>query len=110
MLNGKSTVREISPAEVQALWENRESVRLVDVREQWEWNVGHIHGAILMPMGEFAARCRQELEPADKIVCICAHGIRSACAAEYLSSLGYPDVATMSGGISCYAGTLETQS
>lgn len=101
-------VRETTGAKVQAQWEAGEGARLVDVREQEEWDEYHIPDVLLMPMSEFAARCQTELEPGDQIVCICEHGVRSARAAAYLASLGYTDVATMIGGMSAYPGQTES--
>ncbi len=101
-------VRETTGAEVQAGWEAGDAVRLVDVRERIEWEEYHIPDVLLMPISEFAARCQEEIDPEDAIVCICEHGVRSARAAEYLTSLGYKDVATMVGGMSTYPGETES--
>ncbi len=60
-----------------------------------------------MPMGEFAERCRVELAPIREIVLVCEHGVRSESAAQYLASLGYEHVSTMTGGMSRYAGATE---
>lgn len=103
-----SAVRETSGAEVQAAWEAGDAARLVDVRERHEWLEYHIPGVLLLPMSEFAARCRAELNPTETILCLCEHGVRSARAAEYLVSLGYSDVATMAGGMDCYPGPTES--
>ncbi len=103
----EAAVRGTTGAEVQAGWEAGNAARRVDVRERDEWVRSHIPGVLLLPMSEFAARCRSELDPHDTIICICEHGVRSARAAEYLVSLGYQDVATMVGGMDCYPGPTE---
>jgi len=100
----KLAVRETTGDEVQAGQEAGEAVRLVDVREHDEWEQSHIPGVLLLPLSEFAARCQGEIDPNDAIVCICEHGVRSRRAGEYLLSLGYKDVATMTGGMSVYPG------
>jgi len=99
--------RVVTSAQVQAWWETGAPVRLVDVREAWEWDARRIPGILLMPMSEFSARCRSELDPDEAIICVCEHGIRSARAAEYLQALGYAEAATMSGGMAEYAGETE---
>lgn len=99
--------QEISCAEVQARLERGRPVRLVDVRQPWEYARRHIPGALLMPTDEFTARFASELDPADEIICVCEHGIRSAAAAHYLVAQGYPNVATMTGGMADYAGAVE---
>ncbi len=104
----ETAVRETTGAEVQAGWETGSAARLVDVRERDEWLGYHIPGVLLLPLSEFAARCRAELDPQETLVCICEHGVRSARAAEYLASLGYSDVATMVGGMAAYPGPTES--
>jgi len=99
--------REISCAEVQAGLEGGRPVRLVDVRQPWEYKRRHIPGALLLPLDEFAARSASELDPAEEIICVCEHGIRSAAAARYLAAQGYGNVATMTGGMAEYAGLVE---
>ena len=100
--------KEISGAEVQALLVRGLSVRLVDVRQSWEYARAHIPGILLMPMDEFAARYAAELDPAGEVVCVCEHGIRSAAAARFLAAQGYQNVATMTGGMAEYDGPVET--
>lgn len=104
-----SSYREISCAEVQAKLERGQPVRLVDVRQPWEYARYHIPGALLLPTGEFAARCASELDSADEIICVCEHGIRSAAAARYLAAQGYGNAATMTGGMAEYDGPIETE-
>ena len=100
--------REISGAEVRAMLESARPVRLVDVRQAWEYARYHVPGAFLLPTDEFAARCASELDPTEEIVCICEHGIRSAAAARFLSAQGYENVATMTGGMAEYDGPVES--
>jgi rhodanese-related sulfurtransferase len=100
--------QEISCAEVQSKIEGSEAVSLVDVRQLWEYERAHIPGVLLISTDEFAARCEAELDPTAEIICICEHGIRSKAAAAYLAGLGYPNVATMTGGMASYSGPVET--
>lgn len=104
----KNGVRETTGAEVQAAWQAGQPVRLVDVRERSEWEAYHIPRVLLMPMSEFAGRCRAELDPQEAVVCVCEHGIRSARAADYLHGLGFTNVATMTGGMASYPGPTES--
>lgn len=43
-------------------------VRLIDVREPWEYATASIPGSTLIPMGEFAGRAHQELDPEDHLL------------------------------------------
>ena len=98
----------VSGAEVEAKLEGGLPVRLVDVRQAWEYDRYHLPGALLLPMDEFAARFASELDPADEIICVCEHGVRSAAAARFLAAQGYANVATMTGGMAEYDGPVET--
>lgn len=100
--------REISPEEVQVGLERGDTVRLVDVRQPWEYDLHHIPGALLIPLGELTHRFASELDPAEATICVCEHGVRSRNAAGFLISQGFKDVATMTGGMAQYYGPVET--
>lgn len=101
-------VYEISPQDVQARLAAGERLVLVDVRQPWEYERSHIAGALLLPLGQLAARHAEVLDPNDEIICLCEHGVRSLSAARFLSEQGCARVATMTGGMSAYAGPVET--
>jgi rhodanese-related sulfurtransferase len=61
-------------------------VLLVDVREKWEYEEMHIQGAVHIPLKELPHHLK-ELEKYDTIITLCAHGVRSKKASEYLESL-----------------------
>ncbi len=98
---------KITPAEVQAIVERGDTVRLVDVRQLWEYDHAHIPGVLLLPLGELPLRFASELDPAEAVICICEHGVRSAQAAQFLAAQGFSNVATMTGGMAQYAGPVE---
>src|SRR5690606_36506415 len=56
-------------------------LQLLDVREPHEWEIAHIEGATLVPVGELPARLA-ELDPAEPIVTYCHRGVRSQRARE----------------------------
>jgi len=68
---------------------------IVDVRETWEYERGHIPGAISIPMGEVVAR---QDEIAGPVVLVCATGNRSGRVAEFLVKQGRTHVANLLGG------------
>ena len=77
--------------------------RIVDVREQNEWDAGHIPGAELIPLGTVAQVAAERLPTKDeRIVVHCAAGVRSAVAAYQLQQLGYTNVSSMAGGFSAW--------
>ena len=60
---------------------------VVDVRNQDEYEAGHVKGAIWIPVDEIVQRFN-ELPEDGNLMFICAVGARSGLAAEYASSLG----------------------
>jgi glyoxylase-like metal-dependent hydrolase (beta-lactamase superfamily II)/rhodanese-related sulfurtransferase len=88
--------------EVEPHWleENLATVRVLDVREPNEFTgpLGHIRGAVLVPLGDLAAKAKEL--PKDKpIVAVCRAGSRSAHATAILSKAGFADVANLPGGM-----------
>jgi len=73
---------------------------VLDVREQHEWNGGHIDGAIHIPLGELQARVG-ELDPTVHTLVVCHMGGRSARAAGWLHAQGH-DVANVAGGMEAW--------
>ncbi len=99
-------VAEISAQELQTQLKNGNNVVVVDMRSQWEYQAGHIPGAINMFIQEIPARFTEL--PKDKpIVFQCWHGNTSLDASGFLIQNGWPasDVASLSGGI---AGWVQT--
>lgn len=67
---------------------------IVDVRTRGEIEADPIHGALHIEVSEIPAR-HEEL-PKDKLLAfVCAGNIRSVQAAEYLSALGYDNIAVL---------------
>jgi molybdopterin/thiamine biosynthesis adenylyltransferase/rhodanese-related sulfurtransferase len=102
----KEQIREVDPREVHDAVHNGNGTRplLVDVREQYEFEEGHIPGAIHVPRGHLESRIEGKAgDKSQPIVLYCASGNRSAFAAHTLQSLlGYEDVASMAGGITLW--------
>jgi molybdopterin/thiamine biosynthesis adenylyltransferase/rhodanese-related sulfurtransferase len=79
--------------------------KLIDVREQHEWDESHIEAAEHVPMGELVSRL-DEVAPdtAERVLLHCRTDNRSAQMAEELASLGYEDVGVVEGGIVAWEG------
>ena len=85
-----------------------ESVRLVDCREEDEFALCKIQGAELVPLSTFAGRdFSLLLDPEVPVVIYCHHGMRSAHAAEFLRSSGYPLAFSMAGGIDKWSSDID---
>jgi sulfur dioxygenase len=88
--------------ELQPEWleEHHAQVQIVDVREPSEFNgiLGHVEGAVLMPLGELKLRA-PALDKARPVVTVCRSGARSAQAAVMLDKEGFGKVANLAGGM-----------
>jgi sulfur dioxygenase len=90
-------VWEIDP---HGLEEHAPDVQVLDVREPDEFTgpLGHIPGAILIPLGELAGRVG-ELSRDRPIVAVCRAGSRSAQAISILQQNGFTELANLAGGM-----------
>jgi len=93
---------EISAAEAATLVKEN-GARLIDVREPWEFATARIEGSLPMPMGEVPARAHQELDPEERMVVVCHHGIRSMNVTVWLRNQGFEQVQSLRGGIDAWA-------
>ncbi len=76
----------------------RDDVVVLDVREQWEYDEGHIPGVVHLPMNDVPARLDEI--PTDKtVVLTCRSGNRSGQVTKYLEENGFDNVHNMQGGI-----------
>ena len=73
---------------------------LLDVREDDEWNAGHIDGAQHIPLGELGERLG-ELPTGRRIVAVCRSGARSAAAVRGLRQAGYA-AENLDGGVTAW--------
>jgi molybdopterin/thiamine biosynthesis adenylyltransferase/rhodanese-related sulfurtransferase len=94
----RAEISELDPSRVRELVEAGD-VLVVDVREQDEWDEGHIPGAVHIPRGNLESRIeRAAPDPGRPIVLYCSAGNRSAFGARTLDELGYEDVSSLAGG------------
>ncbi len=97
---------DISVQELKDRLEKHESVRIIDVREPHEWDIVHLEGAELIPLGELAARMH-ELDSAENIVLQCKTGARSAQALSLLHGAGFRKLKNLRGGINAWAREID---
>jgi sulfur-carrier protein adenylyltransferase/sulfurtransferase len=94
----RSEISEVDATQARELIESREAV-VVDVREQDEWDEGHIPGAVHVPRGHLESRIeRAAPDRSHQVLLYCSAGNRSAFAAKTLGELGYEDVVSLAGG------------
>ena len=93
-------LRQANPCEIAMLIYDEQSsgAQLVDVRELWEWNQGHLPGAIHIPLAQLEQRAH-EIERGRAVVAYCRGGTRSQIAAAILAQMGHRQIYNMVGGI-----------
>ena len=82
---------------------------LLDVREAEEWQHGHIDGSVPAP-GAWSSSSptrpapgtSKALDPARRVIVVCASGARASLAALTLKDMGYEDVAVLDGGLKAW--------
>ncbi len=110
--NQDSTITElseISVSEVKAKIDSAEQILLLDVRtgEEFDGSLGHIDGAILIPLQELMQRISELDDHKDKeIIVICHSGSRSGIATQLLRDKGY-NALNMDGGMIAWNYLLE---
>ena len=98
---------EISAGQVKAMMKQGEKFTLLDVREPDEWKKASLEGSKNISMGDIPTRAHQELDPEERIVVMCHHGMRSLTVTNWLRQQGFEKVQSMRGGIDGWARTVD---
>jgi rhodanese-related sulfurtransferase len=92
-------VKETNVAQVHTRLARGDTFYLVDVREDREWDVGHLPGAIHLGKGIIERDIELAIPDVNaEIILYCGGGFRSVLAAENLRRMGYSNVTSMDGG------------
>lgn len=94
----RGEIREIQPVRLAERLATGENLDIIDVREPFEWEIGHIPGARLVPLDRIADEI-PHLDKRRETVLYCKVGVRSRFAAEQLAEAGLSEVRNLSGGI-----------
>lgn len=104
LVTGCGTVKEerkmISYEDVNAIienYENLENVYIIDVREEDEFESGHLINSYNIPLSRLDDIENENISKDSKIIIYCRSGNRSKTAQERLNSLGYTNVYDMGG-------------
>ena len=94
-------VEKISVAAVNALLSDETAEYfLVDVREDYEWEKGHVFAALHIAKGVLECDIERLIpDHGARIIVYCRGGMRSVLAAASLKKMGYTNVSSMEGGI-----------
>jgi rhodanese-related sulfurtransferase len=96
----KARIQEITVKDLMALRHTTGDVVILDVREDKEYNLGTIPGAVTIGRSNLEKNVEAQV-PRDKtVILVCASGNRSAFAAEQLLKMGYEHVRSLKEGFS----------
>lgn len=95
--DAKQRVREVSVSE--AVERIKAGAKLIDVREDNEWEAGHATGALHLGRGIIERDIVADFPAKDtELILYCGGGFRSALSADMLQKMGYTNVFSMAGG------------
>jgi rhodanese-related sulfurtransferase len=97
--DAKSRIKEVTVAETRERMEQNSNAKLIDVREDNEWDAAHATGATHLGKG-IIERDIEAMAPdkSTELILYCGGGYRSALAADVLETMGYTNVWSMAGG------------
>jgi len=101
-----SAWEEINSRELRSRIAGKEAPIVIDVREEYEYQQGHIPGAKLMPLGSFVRKL-VTLEKSAPYVLVCASGSRSRRAAGAMARAGFGKVSNLRDGMIDWDGKIE---
>ncbi|AKD56741.1 molybdopterin-synthase adenylyltransferase MoeB [Spirosoma radiotolerans] len=106
---GASGPQKLSVQELANRIATGEELFLLDVRERPEYELCHLEGAVLIPVGMIPNN-RKRIPTDRPVIVYCHHGIRSANVAQYLYAQdGLTNLYNLDGGINAWARDIEPE-
>ncbi|MDX6613446.1 MAG: hypothetical protein QOD75_2632 [Blastocatellia bacterium] len=97
--DAKARIREVTVAETQTRLTANPDAKLIDVREDNEWEAAHAAGAQHLGKGIIERDIETEVpDKSAELILYCGGGYRSALVADVLQQMGYTNVWSMAGG------------
>jgi rhodanese-related sulfurtransferase len=95
--DAKNRIKEVSISETQERMQ--QGAKLIDVREDNEWQAGHAKNAVHLGRGIIERDIVEKFPDKNtELILYCGGGFRSALAADNLKKMGYSNVTSMAGG------------
>ena len=99
-------MKEITVQELKAMQNKKEDFQLIDVREEYEYDICQIGGE-LIPMGEITENL-DKISKTKKVIVHCRSGKRSASVVQMLEQqYGYTNLYNLKGGILAWADEVD---
>ena len=99
-------MQEKTPLEVNEMIKKNPILKIIDVREQWEYDKCHIANSTHIPMGKIPDSIN-EFDDAYEYVIVCHHGIRSRMVGLYFEQNDFKNIINLRGGIDSWAKTVD---
>src|SRR5213592_3207090 len=97
--DAKSRIKEINVDKTRERLSSNPAAKLIDVREDNEWNEAHAAAAIHLGKGIIERDIEATVpDKSTELILYCGGGYRSALAADVLQTMGYTNVWSMAGG------------
>ena len=97
--DAKTRIKEKTVVETQSRMKDNPEAKLIDVREDNEWDASHAAGAIHLGKGIIERDIEATVpDKTSELILYCGGGYRSALAADVLQEMGYTNVFSMAGG------------
>jgi rhodanese-related sulfurtransferase len=91
----------ITPDELKKDIESGKPMTILDVREAWEYEAGHIKDAVNISVRSLGSSTLKQIPKEKPVVTVCEHGVRAEFARKVLEKLGYRVVA-LAGGMAAW--------
>jgi rhodanese-related sulfurtransferase len=97
--DAKTRIKEVNVAQTRDRLNANADAKLIDVREDSEWDDAHAAGAIHLGKGIIERDIETTVpDKSTELILYCGGGYRSALAADVLQTMGYTNVWSMAGG------------
>jgi len=97
--DAKTRIKEVTVDDTRKRLDANPDAKLVDVREDNEWDAAHAAGAIHLGKGIIERDVETTVpDKSTELILYCGGGYRSALAADVLQQMGYTNVWSMAGG------------
>lgn len=101
---------EITVEELAARIRQGKPLQIIDVREDWEREIGKLPGDVHIPMNQLRERLGEVKAPeGGEIVVYCHGGVRSLMVAGFLEQSGVPGALSLAGGIDAWSCVIDPQ-
>ena len=100
-------IPQLSAPELAERLQGADAPTVIDVREQWEYDIAHLPASRLIPLVELQTTVGS-LDKDGDYVLLCHHGMRSEMAAQWMQAQGFTRVANLAGGIDGWSTSVDS--